>query len=292
MPELFDQINKFANATRRFREQIDFITINADAVFYEAAASKVIRGYVESGAGSKILLQQLKLALMSNNEFGNYEAFRSRLEEVFSQPEIINLYPDIASTKLRCEILAEVFAGSAEDYATAVETARQIYASTSADPLIASLTWRIMYRVAREGKQLTDKKGKALTAKTQKLLESYQRTIETRLAGAVAAPYWYILNYGTTGYGAKVGGEGVAYPYNPPTHFVEVSEYQIEVEANVRLLAEIDRMIDEFEKEVEKFAEQLDEYSPGEIINTLRIGERDFAIYKTPKLGRLGFRRL
>jgi len=199
---------------------------HASILAFEQAANLVD----EVGLG--ILLKHVRKALYTSGEF-NYAAFVNQMVGActLKYPEMVDVVHDTENNKIITSVDFSPL-GDIELYAAAVETVREQLQSDKemqvvADPGMRSHFWKEkIYGAGREGRMVLRRKYNRQTKEyemidvTDSFTEKYDSTIAARLNlfNNDEAPFWPLLEYGHSAYGA--GGGGTAYPKLRGQHFI------------------------------------------------------------------------
>lgn len=315
--------NLILEIQRTFEENAVRTTIPDSSEFFDIA-QEVIRSYKMSALNT--LQWELAKAIDDNQAEFDYPPFKEKLYRAFSNPEMIGFYINESSKRIDVKINAEDFAGSPEEYSTAVQSAKLLMENPGKnDAMMSSFIWqRFIYSVAREGRSFfnlvrrykkSGRKGRIKKDRTKEAIERYKKIIADRMSFLEdKAPFWYILNYGSIGYGARVQGEGFPYPNLPPTNFIEKAEYAIQIDINLELKLQLTRInsqknatvanrLQSSYDELIYIKEQLDNASinlanleVGEFITKLKLLDKEVKFYvkqranKTKYIGYTSFR--
>jgi vacuolar-type H+-ATPase subunit E/Vma4 len=223
MDELITALNNYAKAAelterelRKAREIIAEVKesiVVAENSIYESKSGDARRALLFAKdealeAGRSIYISKVTEAAASSEEYA-YNSLLSPLVEIADESDLYKttFVGSNWSTALVVNLAMDEIAGSLEDYANAVSSAREALGiKEGRDPVRASAFWKDkIYQGPR-----------------------YFTTIRTRLAQTAGrAPYWSLLNNGnkSTGMSSDIGG--TAYPEVRPTHFVEETEAAI-----------------------------------------------------------------
>lgn len=188
----------------------------------------------------EILIKHVKNALNSSAEFSQ-PLYSRGLLEACSQEGIIDLIKfNVTSGTFQVEILMNRFAGTLEDWANAVKKVReQIHKDSKrmgvADANLASyMFYEKYFSVDVYGKGLPPipymSKGKIKfrEVKTEKYKGKYTATINKRLeASSKLAPWWEILDKGTSNVKLSSDRGGYSSIFTSPTNFVEKARQEI-----------------------------------------------------------------
>ena len=149
----------------------------------------------------KIYTREVEIAVLKNDEYA-YTAFLSPLIDVGYEESLYRITPAGSgwNRSIRVMLAMDEIAGSIDDYAQAVETARDALGiKEGRDPAKASVLWR--EKIYQKGRYFT--------------------TIKLRLSAASdKAPFWSLLNYGNKDASMSSNIGGTAYPSRGGTHFV------------------------------------------------------------------------
>lgn len=163
-----------------------------------------------------IFKREVESAVTKNTEY----AYMPFLSPLLDLAKFEDLY-EITTTgsgwnrKIVVRLKMDEIAGTIDDYASAVDAAREeMGANPDRDPIKASKIWRTKIWPTRGGSG------------------PYQHVIGTRLAlssvgGLGDAPYWSLLNYGNKSVKMSSDIGGTAYPSHGGTRFVENTEKKI-----------------------------------------------------------------
>jgi hypothetical protein len=195
----------------------------------------------------EIMLANATLAVTRTKEF-NLPIFTEGLYSAIKNPASYTIIPSPSGLAI-IKINLDLTAGTLNDYATAIDETRQEmsdkqgrkgigpYRIPQMSPDMASEMWRSKYYgPAREGRAIPQpkrnpnkKKKKRRNYNVAAYVAKYFETIKMRVSKFKgSAPFWRILNYGTTPLSSDWGG--TAYPRIEPTHFVENSVKQFQAE--------------------------------------------------------------
>jgi len=159
-----------------------------------------------------ILKEEVETAVLTNDEYA-YTPFLTPLLDIASDEELYNIIPGGTgwSRSITVELAMNEVAGDIEEYAQAVEAAREEMGSDpDRDPIKASHIWRTKIWPSRGGGG------------------PYQHVISSRLANLPSlAPFWSLLNDGNKSVSMSSDIGGTAYPSHSGTHFVEKAERRI-----------------------------------------------------------------
>ena len=294
--EIISQLDGVNIATKRFKRFLaDFnIDIDIDITAMREAVKEI------EAIGNSILIENMTKAAEASKEFSD-PIFLSRLEQACSAKEIIAISWEPGGSPL-VTIRMEDFAGTVDDYESAVNITRQIIGAEGGNAGIASYVWReYLYKPAREGKMIAkvggnrrkknDKGDIALPVnqdRTAELVQKYWFTIQTRLGNMSSlAPYWYILNYGSSSMG---GWGGTPYPEISPSYFVETTQQELTLRVSEVFQNRLNFYIEEFDSEISRWVDELDAWEPGHVFGVIKDAKGWYQAYKT-KTGKLGFRR-
>lgn len=245
-----------------------------DIIFNKAflEASDFVKNY----AIDYLQLEVRKAAAVSKEY--DYPPFLIRLLEAIRihQNEILQIVPHREREEV--EVIIDMSPlGDIDEYVQVVRKAKEALGlGKIGDSLAASKIWREkIYRVDREGgtvpRTRKDRKTGSISVEdvTSKYKGKYERTILTRLAflSADKAPYWYLLEHGTTGDIGTRSKRGTPYPSFGPTNFVSKSEFAIakafkEAFQDFRTAIEdsfADSLIEDYLKETGKKADTIKE---------------------------------
>jgi hypothetical protein len=218
----------------------------------------------------KILKRFAIQAIAQTKEF-NIGEYRLALIAAIEDPRTIRMYYDSKYDEVKVQIRLNITAGNLHDYARSINKTRRelVMGSRGKRPLasaaLASLMWREKYyKPAREGTEIPQPVKKTRTSKrkersdkkekreynTEQYVAKYKETMRRRLENFGAdspAPFWQIVDQGTTSLDSDYGGE--AYPIIAPTRFVE--------KARKAILGLVGRTIKTSNEDIKQVREQL-----------------------------------
>jgi hypothetical protein len=278
--KLADTLEEFSELTRYVTDKIKYIRRELDRLERElgaAAKRKVSRPDTPEDTeeylyninnlkieATKILWKEILTAVAINKEY-NHPFFLGRLERVARNPETIditmsNSYPIV-------QIYMNEVAGSLEDYADGVKSAREHFKIRSPHRMSSWFWQEKYYGQARENRPLPGKRKKRESAENKKeaLINKYWETMQFRMdASGKIAPFWELLDKGAIPMSSDWGGQ--PYPRGIATDFVN------------RAIEEITHFIKNPEEKKEKKDEGL---SDAEIIReNIRNTEIGLAEYE------------
>lgn len=282
--EKFDDLTEqYDRATRRY----DRIQQQRENNRRNASSKALEKTRLEA---PKILMTEIRRAAEVNTEF-NRPFFLDKLKEAVYNPETITIVPsEYFYGQLSVLINLNLTAGTLHDYAQGIMKVREELGTRSAEAIASHFWAEKFYGAAREGKKVTVKRGRGKERKdvdqTSKFAWKYWESIRKRIeySGKVA-PFWEILNNGTTPLDSDRGG--TAYPINVPTNFVERAEDAIrqfysnivmtDQESGITDLEAIERLLADLEGAINYIRELQDRlfetYSTGTPIEPTTINQ-------------------
>ena len=230
-----------------------------------------------------VMIEQLELAILVNQEFA-IPILYEPLVETASKPDILK--PTIIGNGWGSNILLEdnwnELAGDLSDWTAAIDSVRSSnnwsQYSERPDPDKASRFWKNVVFPST----------------------MFESTTSERLSSAgSAAPYWYILNYGTVSMGSDWGGS--PFPTNKATNFVEkatdllekkfrlmVNESRVVVENEIKLMMsdkkELESLVSSVELSVEKIGADFSNL-PGTKEEVRKMNNTNSSLEKKSKRG-------
>ena len=245
-----------------------------------------------------ILAQETQKAIISTNEY-NTPPLRGPLMEAASDPNSIEFEPSPDFTSIIAIVRLDKTAGTIEDYATAVEAARNLLGvgKGKGNP---SVFWARMYAASRglsSGRALTSARG--ISGERARLRRLYNDTIEARLSQLMEnakAPYWFLIDVGNAG---TMGGSGFPFPAIAPTGFTRIAEEKIESLFNETYSGKLAQLTERFLTEaadLNDLSSDIDDaiagrnpnrFKPGRVLAEIAIGNTRYKLYitKTKKFG-------
>ena len=195
---------KVESAIRDVKKSMKSDRVNSSDAAFASALSMTIDNAPD------IYASQVRRAVRISREY-NYEAFLNPLIEVGTNEDLYSIVPTGTGWNRTITVTLEMnsIAGTLEDYAEAVESARgALNVKEERDPELASKYWREKVYPYKDG--------------------PYRKTIDLRMMAAISpAPFWSLLDNGNidTSMGSDIGGE--PYPAYAGRHFVKHAEDEI-----------------------------------------------------------------
>jgi len=253
---------RITNVTQEWLKDLENLDRNKDII--KAAFYNVWSQYADEL--HTILVSNYYSALDQAPEFAIPEFSDPLVEAIWDAETIQARLND--SFRVIVTIDLDTTAGELSDYAQAVDLARTNY-NVGGDIGKASRYWQF----AVYGSE-----------------EKYGMTLQDRFAAMESpAPYWSLIEYGNVAGGAQLSQGGIAYPQNPPTGFVALSEREGQDFLEARLSDEVRKIMADLEAEVYggrqvvedafKVVEELDfndarPYTPSPVIEEIRTASK------------------
>lgn len=257
---------------------------------WKAAFMDVYRGNIQ--AARNILEQETVRAITATQEY-RYPAFRDALLTAVRNDNILIFRPSSDFGKIVAIIRMDEVAGTLDEYAEAVEYAREVLKVGKGETNESDrIYWQSIYNAARTGGGSIATKG--LSSRLEnRLRELYHRTIAVRLSfiRQGTAPFWALVDQGNAG--TMGGNASYAYPSVSPTNFVDKATRRIESLFNRTYsgkLRELNRRFVEesvdfrnLQSAVSRAVTGLDpgKLRPGSILAEVEVGSRQYNIYIT-----------
>ncbi len=237
-----------------------------------------------------LLQNNLNDAIEASGEY-NFPAFKGTLQEVFSNPNLIQATPN-GILNIIDQVLQ--IAGSESDLFDGINAARAELGVGMGDIEKRAAFWKhFIYRPAREGAAAPQSvpKGKKQAARNE-AKQLYEKTIQARLsAWGNKVPFWIWLEFG------NMGPVGAGHEYPP----VGASRFVLNTEEEGQIL--FDEALDQVRSETENIlAQELDAFAqadgtirkekPGTILQEFFVKGEPFVIYVTLKRRDVGVARL
>jgi hypothetical protein len=221
--------------------------------------------------GTNILLEEASKAVELTREF-NHRLFTSRLYRAIRDRRTLTI--TFTENVIKVKVDLDLTAGDLDDYASAVIATRVSRNIGRSDPYVASVMWQEKYYgAAREGtpiKKMSSKRKLEVKSYTDK----YWATIRERISNFTSlAPFWRIIDGGTTSLRSDRGG--YAYPFSPPTHFVDkaiqrIKEYYYStIKENTLSMSKYITLLDQIQGKIEYIQGEIRRIASGENIGNI-----------------------